>query len=456
MKAESNFMGKDGFYWFIAVVEDRIDPLKLGRVRIRVLGCHTENKSYIPSDELQWAYVLVPITSGSMNGIGQSPTGLVPGTWVYGFFRDGGAAQDPIVMFSVGGIPELPANNTFGFSDPRDDSTLAEQLATAPKKIQSRTYPNDGGGAILVEESTAHTYPRTVNPLGCVLNEPDTNRLARNENITDTIVQVKTDQRDTAIPVALGADDAWDEPITSYNAQYPFNHVHESESGHIHEIDDTPNNERLHSFHRTGTFEEIGPDGSKIVKVVMDNYTIILRDNLLHVQGVCDITVDGNCNVYVGYNANIEVNNDTNIVTKGNLSATTFGTAEITTAGDVSIWNQSDCNITTEGDVSILTKGTTSIDTQGDTIIGTKGDTSIETDGSVMISTKGSTDISAIGDLTLQTLGDFSLAVGGMCGIRSVGIMTLAAPTIFLNPPDEATTPLPNVFADVTPLDPPI
>ena len=30
-----NFMGMDGFIWFTGVVEDRNDPSKLGRVRVR-------------------------------------------------------------------------------------------------------------------------------------------------------------------------------------------------------------------------------------------------------------------------------------------------------------------------------------------------------------------------------------------------------------------------------------
>ena len=105
-------------------------------------------------------------------------------------------------------------------------------------------------------------------------------------------------------------------PYLAILAQYPYNHVFESESGHIIEIDDTPNNERLHTMHRTMTYEEIGPDGSKAVKVVMDNYTVILRDNLCHIQGVCNVTIDGNCNLYVGNDLNVEVNNDANVVVK--------------------------------------------------------------------------------------------------------------------------------------------
>ena len=36
---ENYFMGMDGFVWFTGVVEDRNDPSKLGRVKVR---CHTQ------------------------------------------------------------------------------------------------------------------------------------------------------------------------------------------------------------------------------------------------------------------------------------------------------------------------------------------------------------------------------------------------------------------------------
>ena len=45
-----NFMGMDGFIWFTGVVEDRNDPSKLGRVRVRCVGFHTEDKTKIPTD----------------------------------------------------------------------------------------------------------------------------------------------------------------------------------------------------------------------------------------------------------------------------------------------------------------------------------------------------------------------------------------------------------------------
>ena len=46
----NEYMGLDGFIWFTGVVEDRNDPDKLGRVRVRCLGYHTEDKKLIPNN----------------------------------------------------------------------------------------------------------------------------------------------------------------------------------------------------------------------------------------------------------------------------------------------------------------------------------------------------------------------------------------------------------------------
>ena len=117
----AEFMGKDGFVWWQGVVEDRHDPLYLGRCRIRILGWHTENKTDMPTESLPWAYPVQPIISAAQTGVGISPTGPVEGTWVVGFYRDGEQAQEPVFFGTLGGIPSLDAKipNTEGFADPR-------------------------------------------------------------------------------------------------------------------------------------------------------------------------------------------------------------------------------------------------------------------------------------------------------------------------------------------------
>ena len=95
-----NFLGQDGFIWFVGVVEDRADPQYLGRCRVRCLGYHTENKLELPTADLPWAMPMLPITSSGISGIGQTPLGLVEGSWVLGFFRDSNYALLIKIIFN--------------------------------------------------------------------------------------------------------------------------------------------------------------------------------------------------------------------------------------------------------------------------------------------------------------------------------------------------------------------
>lgn len=92
---------KDGFNWWIGVVEDRMDPEKMGRVRVRIFGYHTDDKSYLPTKDLPWAVPIQPITSAAISGIGSSPLGPVEGTWVVGFFLDGEDCQQPAIFGTI-------------------------------------------------------------------------------------------------------------------------------------------------------------------------------------------------------------------------------------------------------------------------------------------------------------------------------------------------------------------
>ena len=290
-------MGRNGFTWFVGVVEDRNDPKFLGRVRVRCLGLHTENLEKLPTADLPWAHPMNPITSATISGVGQTPLGPVEGTWVVGFFSDGGEAQTPIIMGTLPGVPSyLSADNmdgdrqTIGFLDPLGN------------------------------------YPKYK-------DETDINRLAVNaeDNPHPTLTLRKAD-RDLAVGVAnvdattvvddtVDADDGkfWDEPETSYNAKYPHNHVYETEGGHLREYDDTVGAKRIHERHASGTGYEIGDDGTRITRVKKDNYTIVTADDYVHIQGESKGTFDKGLRVKVnatgeeGNNYNIEVGAKSNV-----------------------------------------------------------------------------------------------------------------------------------------------
>jgi|TARA_R110002074_G_scaffold15044_1_gene52046 hypothetical protein len=327
-----DFMGKDGFSWFVGVVEDRNDPAQLGRVRVRVLGRHSEDLSEVKTTDLPWAHVMHPVTDPSMQGLGHTPSFLTQGSWVVGFFRDD-ERQQPIIMGSLPGTPSSEADNSRGFNDPRGRNTdIGVQ-----KEYASELGPTYGPYPGPLESGHGSSFA-SHNAVG----ESDTNRLAlgktsethnslinrRAQRLSADPVETNlVDEYDygitsqfipggTGIPIAtkpniktvsdeLKEDDPrtfWNEPhpkgiVSDANpyisASYPYNHVFESESGHITEVDDSPGAERMFRQHMAGTFEEIHPDGSVVTKIIGDNYEIVIGSELIVIKGSQNITVEG-------------------------------------------------------------------------------------------------------------------------------------------------------------------
>lgn len=269
------FLGYDFIFW-MGVVEDRDDPIKLGRLRVRIFTWHSEDISKVPKSALPWAQVIQPTTSSSNGDLGHSPTNIVEGTWVVGFFLDGKRGQQPIIMGTLPGIPTSGSDPSKGFNDPN---------------------------AI---------YPKLV-------NQPDVNRLARNDaDFPHPVPLLKELDRTRGVSTSIG--ETWDEPESTYATTYPKNHVYESESGHIKEYDDTKDAERIHEYHKSGTFYEIDKDGNKVTRVVKDNYEVIAGSNFVNIKGVCNVTIDSNCNLYVKGNVDILADGTFYCESKGNMT----------------------------------------------------------------------------------------------------------------------------------------
>jgi len=418
------------FVWWQGVVEDRIDPLKLGRCRVRILGYHTDNKvegEGIPTEHLPWATPSQPITSAAMNGIGTTPMGPVEGTWVFGFFRDGENAQEPVMMGTFGGIPEDPSNPVVGFNDP------------------------DG------------VYPLTTH-----LDEQDTNRLARGSGefpvplSSDTgktsedspSLSYKRETRNTDVPTALAGDitttipntnnsvlyavSLWNEPNPRYggtgdnptqylpsvelSSMYPYNHVRMSESGHVEEWDDTPTAERLHKFHKSGTFEEIQPDGTKITKIVGNEYEITLGHKGVLIHGTCNVTIAGDCRmlyqgdlvqeVYGDYHLNVHGDTRTKIL--GNEAKEILADQKIVVNGtsDFKIGQDQILNIT--GDSTINIMGDAAQVVSGNLAEMIFGDTTNIVGGNLMMVTTGNLDLSSGGNFGISTAANLNKTITGL------------------------------------------
>ena len=144
MNETSYFMGRDNFVWFTGVVEDRNDPYKQGRVRVRCVGHHTPDLTILPTSELPWAHVMHPVTDPSMHGMGNSPSWLVEGGWVGGFFLDDDL-QQPLIIGSLPGQPSTPADNKTGFNDPRHKESQQVDKTYNIKYYAAGGNPEDYG-----------------------------------------------------------------------------------------------------------------------------------------------------------------------------------------------------------------------------------------------------------------------------------------------------------------------
>ena len=143
---------------------------------------------------------------------------MVEGSWVIGFFQDPEDKQFPIILGTIPGFNLEKPDFTKGFADPKGK------------------YPRDP------------------------VKELYTNRLARSTTWAEKHPSLikrrkmrlgKTENGDTSVPIAVkpfmsqtedGASQEerkkWEElpPKSEAPTQYPFNHVHESEVGHVFEL----------------------------------------------------------------------------------------------------------------------------------------------------------------------------------------------------------------------------
>jgi hypothetical protein len=453
---ENYFMGLDGFVWFTGVVENRNDPAKLGRVQVRCLGYHTEDLIDIPTADLPWAHIMMPVTDPSMQGLGTSPSFLTEGSWVIGFFRDAIEKQQPVIMGSLPGVPQSEADITKGFNDPGGDYPSEEIM-------HSGHGLNESDVSRLARGVDAETHKSVINRRDTVWKGIPT---ATKPNVSSVSTTSKTETAgsfDEPIPRGyepgtqltdveklLGTSKTVKKAVGNLTGIYPFNHVYESEAGHIKEVDDTPDGERLYTQHAAGTYEEIIANGTKTVKVVGDNYELIAGKSNIYVRGDINLTCSGTKREKIDGDYILEVGGDfTRKIHKseqvkigagdagGNLEEEIIGNHGFNISNSVSgaigsteSGTAKDCDITIGGKETRTIGGTYDITTADSYTLTSSKDIGLLSFNNITAFSVASTSISSGTTLTLKSAEAMSIKSDTAVALESISTMDIVGGTI--------------------------
>ena len=119
---KSNFIGRDGFRWWIGQVApegaqgEQINGGGWGnRRKVRIMGYHPYDTTELPNEDLPWAQCMLPTTTGTGAGNNATNVKILPGDSVFGFFMDGDNAQIPVIIGAFGRTDQVPSA---GFESP--------------------------------------------------------------------------------------------------------------------------------------------------------------------------------------------------------------------------------------------------------------------------------------------------------------------------------------------------
>lgn len=315
--------------------------------------------------------------------------------------------------------------------------------AEAPNSYNGAMAGNAGG----LNDNIGFKDPHGKYPLKRERFEPQTSRLARGV-IKDSIVLVKESQRERGVPLALNAG-TWDQPNVPFGARYPYNQVRETESGHVEEFDDTPGYERIHRYHKSGTFEEIDANGTLVRKIIGDGYFILERNGFITVAGDCNLTVAGNVNIFCRSDANIEVAGSAEMKVGGNFDIGVARDMNIAVEGNFSVWANGSVNMQAKKNAHLLAVEDMYIASSKDTHIQSTGEMYLQSlkniysraTNSVFVETAEAFNVLAHTDINLSAdssgtykVGtDLFLDAGGQTNIKSGGDVAIDGANVHWN-----------------------
>ena len=256
-------------------------------------------------------------------------------TSAVGGFANSVFGRGQTTKLTVPGISQFFGGNDSATAMTKINEQFNTNLAsTALAEAKTFDVNNDANKEKLEVVSKGFTDPSANYPTKEYSGISETNKLAQGD-IKGTVVQIKNDERMKGAKLPGG--DAWDEPESAFRGAYPYNKVSQTESGHIIEIDDTPGSERLHIYHKSGTYVEIDANGSMVKRTKGSSYEIIDRNGKIAIAGRADISINGACNIFVGNDANIEVEGDVNLTCHNDITAQAGGTFNLSAVEEFNI-----------------------------------------------------------------------------------------------------------------------
>jgi uncharacterized protein (DUF2345 family) len=384
------------------------DGYKLGRCQVRIFGKHTNNKlniddfEYLPTSELPWFDVMIPATSAGIQVNYETPF-LKNGSTAYVEYTDKDQ-QYGVIIGVLLRQPNVMSDFNKGFSDPTQKYPLNEDLHRSP------LYPYATG------------------------------------EIND-VVQYKKGHLTTSV---LG----FTEPATPYDPTYTHNKVISSKN-HFIEFDETPGKERVHIYHKSGTFSEIHPSGTKVTNVKGSQYHIVIVDDNTKVDGKYNLDVIGNIQVKtlanetttVGINSSLIVGNDTVLSAGGDTTITAGGDIVTSAAIDNSVLADAKLNLTSGNNTTInsgknilgeaadyirlVAKGITITNRAGTTImtVGEDGVYHLTTRDGMILESLANMDIISTGTTNITSIGTTTIDSSGNAIIKSAGSTDIIALT---------------------------
>ncbi len=307
----SDQLSFSGHYAF-GFVEEIDDPLKAGRVQVRLIAIHSDDHTILPTEDLPWCQVILPVTSNEA-----SSHGIRIGHCVKCIFLDGIEMQIPVVDGILPGMMDDGKVSMLGMED-KTLSKYADGRQVTLKEPLDPSQPPDPYAA---------KYPYN--------------------HVFETATGHRIEVDDTP-----GAERV---------------HIFHS-SGSNTEFH--PNGDHITTTQK----DEMVFVNGECVRFVWNDDTAVIKGNMLEqVDGNREVNVAGEKQTSVKGNMAIIVSGNVDIKTKGNMNASVVGNVKLQTQGDAEVSANGNVKVNAGGNMTLQSSGNVSIISGGNIAITAAG-----------------------------------------------------------------------------------